>query len=296
MTPRQRAGIRRAIAPRTVAVLVAASLVGLAGCGGDEPPPGPRPRAVCLSPALAQMAFELDLGDHVVGVSRFAELPEGTTRPVVGDADSISAESTAALAPDVLLTQSQSHEYAALKQLRPDLEIERFRIETLADIAQALERMGTVLGNAERGKQKRAEFEFILSDVQARSADRTPQRAMFLIGYRRPYAAAKGTFIADMLALANAVNAAGEYTGWASVDIEHVIKAKPEVIICQVAPGEEDAARRYWMGFAELPAAQRERVYIVSDPQWTVPSFQLAERTRQLSTMLDTESGEGSQP
>lgn len=296
MSDRRRACINRSVLPLTIAALVAASLVGLAGCGGDEPPPGPRPRAVCLSPALAQMAFEMDLGDHVVGVSRYTELPEGTTRPVVGDADSISAESTAALAPDVLLTQSQSQQYAALKQLRPELKVERFRIETLADIAQALQRVGAVLGNAERGKQKRAEFEFILSDVQARAADRTPRRAMFLIGYRRPYAAGRGTFIADMLALANAVNAAGEYTGWAPLDIEHVIKAKPETIVCQVAPGSEDAARQYWMGFEELPAVQRERVYIVSDPQWTVPSFQLAERTRQLSTMLDADSGEGSQP
>ena len=64
------------------------------------------PRIVSFSPALTRILFDMNLGHHVVGVTRFCRLPDGIERPRIGDAETISAETILAVRPDIILTQS----------------------------------------------------------------------------------------------------------------------------------------------------------------------------------------------
>ncbi|MFW6146721.1 MAG: hypothetical protein ACOC7R_05245, partial [Planctomycetota bacterium] len=68
-------------------IVMAAGLLTLVGCDRPEPTPAPPPRLVTAAPHITEIAFDMGLGDHVVGVSRFCErvLPPGESRTVIGD-------------------------------------------------------------------------------------------------------------------------------------------------------------------------------------------------------------------
>jgi ABC-type Fe3+-hydroxamate transport system substrate-binding protein len=80
------------------------------------------------------------------------------------------------------------------------------------------------------------------------------------------------------------------------MDIEEIIAARPEVIVCQVPPGREHDARKYWLNVPDLPAAKAGRIHIVMDRRWTIPSTRSAKFARQLVGMIHPGTVKGNRP
>ncbi len=258
----------------------------------------PHPRIVTHSPALTQSVFDMGLGDHVVGVTKFCRLPDGEQRVVVGDRLA-SAEVILNVRPDVVLIQQNPDDFIGLRNADPDVAIEHFTIDRLDDIAAAIERIGRIVGDEELGRRHRKRFERSLESIREHAAGRNRPRVMFVFGCDRPQTHGRGTFIGDMIVLAGGVNAAAEkYDRWAFVSNEGIIALAPDVLICQVLqPGEADAAREHWRQLASLPAVRAGRVHVVTDSRWTIPSTLSASFAAKLADMIHPASaGEGGRP
>jgi len=61
------------------------------------------------------------------------------------------------------------------------------------------------------------------------------------------------------------------------------------VLICQVSPGREAAAKAYWMQWKDIPAATVGQVYVVSDPDWSIPGPRLVKLLPKLAAMIHGE-------
>jgi iron complex transport system substrate-binding protein len=280
-----------------VAACLAAAVAG--GCGRERPGPPGGPagaRIVAYSPALAEMLFDMGLGEQVVGVTKFARLPEGVGRPVVGDRFHVNAEAILAVEPDVVVIQQDPGDFQPLLTVRGDVRVEHFEIETLADAAEAVERLGRIAGREDVGRQARERFEARLEAVRRRVADRPRPRVMFVMGYDRPSTAGRGSFIEQLIELAGGANAAGYAVRWPRTNAEAILRAQPEVLICQVDPGREDDARRYWQKLADLPAVRDGRVHVVTDPHWTIPSLRIADIAERLAALLHPEAATRESP
>lgn len=271
---------------RYLLILLAAVLV-LAGCRKEMPlPQAKRPRIVSFSPALTQIVFDMGLGDHVVGVTGYCRLPAGQSRPVVGDAHRASSEAILAQRPEVVLIQQDPKTFEGVRRKDPSVRIEHFKIETLADIASAMERIGRIAGRAEIGRDRKEQFLAELEAVRARVPAGRRLRVLFTDGHEPALVAGRGTFIHQMIELAGGVNAAADYKGWENLNKEVIQAAAPDVFVCLTDPGREEAVKARWMSLPELPAARTGRVYIVTDRDWTIPSARMAKVARRLSEML----------
>ncbi len=271
---------------RYLLILPAAVLL-LAGCRKETPlPQAQRPRIVSFSPALTQIVFDMGLGGHVVGVTRYCRPPAGESRPVVGDAFNVSGEAILALRPEVILIQQDPKTFEGLRRRDPSIRIEHFDIETLADIASAMERIGRIAGRAELGSDRKSQFLAELESVRARAPAGRRVRVLFTDGHEPPLVAGKGTFIHQMIELAGGVNAAADYKGWVNLNKEAIQAAAPDVLICRTEAGREEAVKARWMGLPNLPAARTGRVYMVTDRDWTIPSARMAKLARRLSEMM----------
>ena len=112
------------------------------------------------------------------------------------------------------------------------------------------------------------------------------------MGTDRPIVAGEGTFVADMIASAGGTNVGAVIPGqtiWRPTQIEAIIKVRPDVLICQVAPGEEDAAKAYWMQWKDIPAVEAGRVYVVSDSGWSIPGTHLVELLPKMAALIHGE-------
>jgi len=117
------------------------------------------PRVVSFSPAITEMAFDMGLGGRVVGVTNYCQLPDGESRPSIGDQFNITTEAILAVNPTVLLTQSDPSRFAALATVAPEVKIVHVKIESLEDIGRAMETVAAAAGDRRRGIAARKRFE-----------------------------------------------------------------------------------------------------------------------------------------
>lgn len=270
--------------------LTAAMVTAGAACNAKPPRPNaPRPRTATMSPALTDLTFQMGLGDHVVGISGFAHLPAGEDRVRLGDRADSNAENILSVQPDLLMIQQNPHDFDAVKKLRPSVRIEHFTIERLADIPAAMMRIGQLLGNPQAGVRAGKTFESQLAGVREKMKGAQRPQVLFVMGYERPGTGGGASFIHDMIETAGGQDAGAEYKRWANLDYESILKLSPEVVVCWVDPGQEQAAVGRWQEFRTLPAVVNHRVYIVSDPNWTIPTGKTPEMVAKLAEMIHPE-------
>jgi iron complex transport system substrate-binding protein len=244
---------------------------------------------VSFSPAITQMMFDMGLGERVVGVTRFCELPAGAERPRVGDALSFNSEAILAVRPDVILTQTSAAKFQGVLDVDSHVKVVPLSIESLSDIPAAMLKIGQELGCEKVARRKADAFNQAVLAVEQRVRLLPRKRTIFVMGTDRPTAAGEGTFVADMIAAAGGVNVGAAISGqtiWRPAQIEAVIAVRPDVLICQVSPGREEAAKTYWMQWKDIPAATAGQVYVVSDPDWSIPGPNLARLLPKLSAMI----------
>ena len=263
----------------------------LAGCAKPAPTSAPaQVRIVSFTPAITQILFDMGLGEQVVGVTRFCKLPAGVERPRLGDAMSLNAEAILAVRPTVIFTQSGTRKFQGVRDIRPDVQVVQVMLESLGDVSAAIDRIGQAVGRADLARTCRATFDAKIQAVRQGVAGRTKPRVLFVMGTDRPTAAGPGTFIADMIVAAGGANAGADVSGaarWRPTHIEAILKAAPDVLICQAFPADRaEEARKYWLKWRDLPAAKAGRVYVVTDDHWTIPSTQLAELAPKLAEMI----------
>lgn len=275
---------------RAGALLLAfVSLLAL-GCDRGRPQPTvPSPRVVTFSPALTKIVSDLGLGDHVVGVTSFCRLPQGEKRQVVGNALSVRTEPILAVEPELVLVQMDVKHFEPLLRLRPNLRIEHFEIETLEDIASAIERIGTLLGNEQLGIKRSHAFLEHLQRTRAQTEGLPKRSVLFVSGYTEPLAAGKGTFLDEMIAFAGGRNALVErFDGWQRPSLENIVESSPDVILCLCEPGQEEDATAYWSQL-DIPGKTGISVLTLTDPDWTLPAAHLAKDTERLAQLIHPE-------
>lgn len=255
--------------------------------------PVPPPRVVSFSPAITGLLFDMGLGDHVVGVTTYCRLPAGQKRPVVGDRLAVNAESILAVRPDLLLVQQDLKDFQALRKLRPNLPIEALTIETLSDIPTAMVRLGQLVNAPSAGVAAATTFNTKLQALRQRVEPLTHPRVLFVIGYESPGTGGRNSFIHDMIVAAGGDDVAVGYERWASLGLEDMLKLNPDVLICWVNPGQESLARERWQRYSALPAVRNGRVFVRSEPTWTIPGAHSADLACQLAEMIHQPSGPG---
>ncbi len=255
-------------------------------------------RLVPYSPTLAAMAFEMGLGDRVVGVTRWTRLPGGETRPVVGDAVSVDVEALLAVRPEVVAVQGERIAgFDALARIAPTVRVEPLRVERLDDIAPAARRLAALAGGSAAAEAVVTRFERTVSDLRTARTPGVRPRVLFVLGTTRPTVAGPETFLADLIRLCGGVNAGDDIPGrvlWRPADLESIARASPDVLICQVGDGEAaGAARDWWRARTLVPAARTGRVFVVEEPEWTIPSLAIAGFAGRLKAMI-AEPGDAS--
>lgn len=254
-------------------------------------------RIVPGSPALAALMFQMGLGPRVVGITRWTRLPDGETRPVVGDSFDFDPEVLLSLAPDALLVQtSQTNRLEHLRRIRPELRVVPITLETLDDIRQAVCAIGALSGERVTGTVALDRFNERMDQVRRAAAGRPRPRVLFVTGTDRPFVAGPANFVAELIEVAGGRNVGAEVAGqgrWRRTDLESIIAVRPDVILCHVG-SEQDAppAVQYWSRWAEIPAVRAGRVHALSDPDWTIPSLRLAELAVILLEILHPEAAQ----
>jgi len=277
-------------------IMLGVALAAAVGCRRPEPTPAPPPRLVTAAPHITEIAFDMGLGDHVVGVSRYCILPPGERRTIIGDALRINSEAILVEKPDAVFFNTRRSDFALLERLKPDVKFVRMENRTLEELRRGIAAMGRAVGREDLSDAMLARMDARLATVAAAVADRPRRRVLLLQGYVRPSTIGSGWLTDELITVAGGANAAAEagLRSWAVINLETIRSLQPEVIICLVAPGEESLARAraFWDRRRELEAVRAGRVFVTDDRRLTIPGSQVARTAEMLARMIHPEAYE----
>lgn len=234
------------------AVLAAFALIAGVSAAVDADDAGPR--IVSLAPHITELLFAADAGPLVVGASEYSDYPEAARRlPRIGDAFRLDYEGIVALRPDFAVAWQSGTPAGAIAQLESlGVRVVVLRIQSLDDIAAALEEIGRLAGTGPAAGPAASGLRRELADLRRDYAGRAPVRVFVELDHQPLFTVTGRHMISEMVALCGGANVFESLPGLAPVvDLEAVIAARPEAIL-YTGPDQEPA--RHWSAWPQIPA------------------------------------------
>jgi len=255
---------------RRLATCVAiAALATLAACGPRGAPrasPATHPhRIVSLVPSMTEDVFAVGAGTDVVGVSVFTDYPpQAKHLPVVATYASIATERIVALHADLALgIVSQSRQAGDLR--RAGIPVTLLHDDSFDDIFTDIRTVGVVTGHEREASaliaSLRAHTARLLRTVPHR--EHTPS-LFVVLGAAPVYTVGKRSYIATLIGMAGARNAAGDIDApYARYSAEALVARQPDALI--VDPDVHLDAVLNRPPWNALRAVRRKHVYTLPD-------------------------------
>ncbi|MBU4612875.1 cobalamin-binding protein [Achromobacter sp. GG226] len=250
----------------------------------------PARRVVALAPHATELVFAAGGGPQLVGAVRYSDWPAAARLvPQVGDAWHLNAETLVGLRPDLVVAWLPG----PVQPLQTALDAASVRVfytapTRLADIADDVERLGTLLGTTRQASAKATSLRVRLRGLEQTYADRTPVRVFIHAGSAPLYTLSDNHIVGDALRVCGGVNVFGRAGPAApQVEMEALIAANPQVILTTDEQGGRDPVG-FWRSTApHLPAVRLARVIAVPADALYRPGPRLFDATAQLCEALE---------
>lgn len=226
-------------------------------------------KIVSLLPSNTEIAFELGLGDEIVGVSDHDNYPkEVAEKEKIGGLE-FNVEKILSLKPNLVLAHASSahNSEAGLQQLR-DAGITVLVVndaKNFDEVYESILMVGTANGEKEKAEALVSDLKAKVEEIKAKAQEIPAEdvKSVFVEVSPAPeiYTAGKNTFMDEMFQIINAKNVVTE-EGWPKMDPEAVIKANPDVIITTHGHYTEDPVKNVTGrdGWQEITAVKNKEV------------------------------------
>jgi iron complex transport system substrate-binding protein len=221
-------------------------------------------RIVSLTPSVTEILFALGAGDEVVGVSQYCDYPPEVTRlPKVGSFLTPNLEAIVALHPTLVIGIGLSSEMREIRALRETgCSIMTIQDDSVAEIEDSIRAVGGKIGRADAARALLEKLNAQIDAVHSRVAALPRVRVLMLVGHEPLIAVGPGTYLDDLLKLANADNIADSIDQqWPKLSVEYILAMRPEVILDGQMGSDPAAPARYWQRYSSIPAVRDHRVY-----------------------------------
>jgi iron complex transport system substrate-binding protein len=248
-------------------------------------------RIVSLMPSNTEIAYGLDLGKKIVGVSDYDNYPKDTLKKEKIGGQQFNTEKIIGLKPNLVLAHASSASIAkdALKQLRdagiPVLVVAN--AENFEQVYNSIDMIGKATGTTKKADEVIKGMKNKLSDIKEKAASIKEKKKVYMEVAPAPdiYTTGKNTFMNEMLTAINADNVAGDQQGWIKVDQESIIQKNPDVIITTYGyyvknPAEQVLSRKGW---GNINAVKNKQVIDVNSDLVDRPGPRVVEGVEELA-------------
>jgi len=183
--------------------------------GRHRPARRPSRRVVSLAPSLTEIVFLLGRGGSLVGVTRFCNVPAAASGlPKIGGVSDPDVERIVALLPDLVLCTTDGNPRDKVRALE-EMGIPCFAVapQDLDAVFTAIERLGVLLGAADRGRAEAGALRRRARLASPSSRDAEKPAVLFVVSTAPIIAAGEGTFMDELVRLAGGRNAAARFSG-----------------------------------------------------------------------------------
>jgi len=227
----------------------------------------PAQRIVTLAPHAVELLFAAGAGDRIVATVSYSDYPaQAKTIPRIGSYTAVDVERILALQPDLIIAWESGNRRNEIEQLiRLGLTVFISEPRSIEDIASSIERFGKLAATetvANRFSKKfRQHYRRLKKTYQNQSKVR-----MFYQIWADPLMTINGRqLISAVMRLCGAENIFNAMSALsASVSVEAVIAAKPEIIIAGANKDKKASWLTAWRRWTTLPAVRHGQLYFIN--------------------------------
>jgi iron complex transport system substrate-binding protein len=248
----------------------------------------PPRRVVSLAPSLTEIVFLIGRDRSLVGVTRFCNVPAAASGlPKIGGVSDPDVERIVALSPDLVLCTTDGNPRDKVRALE-EMGIPCFAVapQDLDAVFTAVERLGTLLGAADRGRAEAGALRRRARLARPPSDEAEKPAVLFVVSTAPIIVAGEGTFMDELVRLAGGRNAAAGFSGrYPRLSVEELVAARPDVIFVAGMAGVE----RFPPGvtrWKEVPAFRYGAVITLDGDLVTRPGPRLVTALERVSAAL----------
>jgi iron complex transport system substrate-binding protein len=280
----------------------------ISGCGGrqNEPPPqsetikddlgvevrvSPPPRRIIsLAPSITETLYALNLDSAIVGVTDYCDYPPAAlAKTKVGGLSNPNFEQISSLDPDLILLSVAGNSQADYNRLS-SLGFRLFvtNPSTIMQLYRSIKNIGELSGAGPKADSVLARLRFAQDSLTLAARLRPPKRVLMLVSVRPLIAVGKGTFLHELIELANARNVAEHApVSYPIMSREHILTLQPDAIIVtsDVARSPEDVVNTY-SEWSTLQAVQSNSVIVLDASLLSRPGPRIMEGLSQIVSAL----------
>ncbi len=248
----------------------------------------PAKRIISLAPHATELLFAAGASAAIVGVSEYSDYPTAAKHIAsVGGAAAFDLERIISLKPDLVIVWGSGNSAAQITRLR-ELPIPIFDSDPrdYAAVASSLERLATLAGTTNVGRDAASAFRRRLANLTATYRQRSVVRVFYQI-WQAPLMTLNGTHIASQaITLCGGKNIFAQLPQIAPVvSTEAVLQANPEVIL--TGSSDTTAALAGWRRFPTLRAVRAHNLLTVNADLLSRAGPRVLDGTEQVCRALD---------
>ncbi len=189
-------------------------------------------RIISLVPSQTELLFGLDLGNRVVGITKFCVHPDEWFRSKarVGGTKKLNFESISALNPDLIIANKEENNHEDIKRLEVKHSVWVSDVNNLDTALEMINEIGEI--TCTEATNLIEEIKLAFSNI---TSTNPPLKALYLI-WNNPYmAAGSDTFICDMMEKCGLQNLVKSQR-YPELSLDQIIKLNPELILLSSEP------------------------------------------------------------
>jgi iron complex transport system substrate-binding protein len=234
----------------------------------------PSQRIVSLAPGATAMLFAAGAGSRVVGTANYSDEPAAArATPRIGDSQGVDLERILALRPDVVVVWDSGTSQAMIELLqRRGLRIYRHQVTVLAEIPDAIRRLGRLAGTSVIADQNAQVLAKRIAVLRAGAMAGATRPSVLLQVWDKPvYTVGGRQLLSDVLGYCGFSNAFAELPdAGPALSVEAVIARNPAVIVA-VAPSAATGQSwlEAWRAFPALQAVRGQHLLVSVDQRFS---------------------------
>ncbi len=229
-------------------------------------------RIVSLMPSITEILFTVGAGDKMVGGTEDDMYPpEAINLTKVGRYTTINYETVAQLEPDLVILDEANGEETIKRLEELDIQTIIINPKTIDEIIESVLILGTVTNNGETAQDIADDMRQIVNEVKESTSDipdENKPKVLYIVWDNPMYAAGANTYPNDLISMAGGKNIV-EASDWPIINIENVVDANPQIIICSGMGGLSYQIMNNTKNneaLETIDAIKNDRVYPIHDP------------------------------
>ena len=224
-------------------------------------------RIISLAPSITETLFALGLDSSIAGVTDYCDYPPAARlKPRIGGIMNPDVERILTLRPDlVFMTGSGNMKSDYDKLTSSGITVFVSYPRTLEDIFKAIGDVGVLTSTSVRADSLLRRLHQRKDELVQRAAGQQKKSVLMLLSLQPIVAIGPGTFLSEILTLANSENIAlKSTTAYPLLSREEILRRQPDVIIVtnDIAKSSNDILSSY-PEWKSLPAVRLKQVGIV---------------------------------